>query len=370
MAADIRALTGVRGVAAVAIVIYHFGDVHLYDGGTLDYFGIPHGYLMVEMFFMLSGYVIGYNYRDSFNSGSLRYYATFMLKRVARLYPAFYAIGLLYIAKIALGFTNDTLAQFSGWDIVGNLLMVNGWGLHVNPLIGVSWASSAEMGSYLLLPILMGATLRRGPWVCGLAVVAACLAVYAIGLSGRGAAGRLDVVNGDTLYPLLRAVAGFTIGLALFRVAGRLDRLGPAAQDGLLVAVLAGIVAVCATASAMGPGDFVLYGLFAVLVAVLSRDGRLAQFLFGNALVYHLGLISYSIYLIHPLFVSFAVMAWRHFGQTQSVFIAATAVCCAAIWLLSYLSYRLVEMPGRRWVIATFGPRVETKAPVSKNAPA
>ncbi|HEX7789069.1 MAG TPA: acyltransferase [Afipia sp.] len=367
MAADIRSLTGVRGVAAVAIVIYHFGEVHLNDGGMLSYFGIPHGYLLVEMFFMLSGYVIGYNYKDSFNSGSLRYYFTFMLKRVARLYPAFLVIGLLYIAKIAAGLNgNATLAQFSLWDVIGNLLMINGWGLHINPVIGVSWASSTEMGSYFLLPILMGATLRRSPWVCGLAVLAAFFAVYMISISGRGASGPLDVVNGDTLYPLMRAISGFTIGLAIFRFAYLLDRVPMAAQDALLVVVLAGIVTISATAA----GDLRLYLFFIALVALLSRDGRLAQILFGNALVYHLGIISYSIYLIHPLFVSFAVRAWRNFGQTREVYIAATVVCFALIWLLSWLSYRFVEMPGRKWIVDTFIPKANLKAVTSKNAPA
>ena len=65
MAADIRALTGVRGVAAVVIVAYHFGDVQLTGGGNVAYFRIPHGYLPVDLFFMLSGYVIALTYRDA-----------------------------------------------------------------------------------------------------------------------------------------------------------------------------------------------------------------------------------------------------------------------------------------------------------------
>jgi peptidoglycan/LPS O-acetylase OafA/YrhL len=113
MATDIRALTGVRGVAAAVIVAYHFGDVQLFGGGNIAYYRIPHGYLPVDLFFMLSGYVIGLTYRDAFGSGKLKNYATFMLKRVARLYPAYLAIGLLYVAKIAAG----------------------GWGLYIHPLI-------------------------------------------------------------------------------------------------------------------------------------------------------------------------------------------------------------------------------------------
>jgi peptidoglycan/LPS O-acetylase OafA/YrhL len=354
MAADIRALTGVRGVAAAVIVAYHFGDVQLFGGGNIAYYRIPHGYLPVDLFFMLSGYVIGLTYRDAFGSGNLKNYATFMLKRVARLYPAYLAIGLLYVAKIAAGLSGqDTLSMFSPSDIVGNILMMTGWGLHIHPLIGVSWAASAEMGSYLLVPLLMLVTIRRSLPVCGFAVLAALLAIYAVSISGRGSSGPLDVVNGNSFYPLLRAVAGFTLGLAIFRFAGVLDRLSMTTQDVLLAVILAAIITTVSLAAA----DRLLYLLFIPLVAVLSRDGRLAQALFGNALVYRLGIISYSIYLIHPLFVSFAVRAWRNFGQTEAVYLLASAACFIAIWLLSELSYRLIEMPGRKAVVDLFIPK-------------
>jgi peptidoglycan/LPS O-acetylase OafA/YrhL len=364
MAADIRALTGVRGVAAAVIVLYHYGDVQLYGGGNIAYYRIPHGYLPVDLFFMLSGYVIGLTYKDAFGSGSLRNFATFMLKRVARLYPAYLAIGLLYVAKIAAGLNGqDTLSMFSPSDIVGNLLMMTGWGLYIHPLMGVSWAASAEMGSYLLVPLLMLVTIRRSPLICGLTVVAALAAIYAVSISGRGSSGPLDVTNGNSFYPMLRAVAGFTLGLAIYRFADVIDRLSTTAQDILLAAILIAIIVTVSLAA----GDRLLYLLFIPLVAVLSRDGRLAQLLFGNALVYRLGIISYSIYLLHPLFLSFAVRAWRHFGQTEIAYLVASAVCFIVIWLLSELSYRLIEMPGRKAVVDLFIPKPE-HAPSARSA--
>jgi peptidoglycan/LPS O-acetylase OafA/YrhL len=364
MATDIRALTGVRGVAAAVIVLYHFGDVQLYGGGNIAYYRIPHGYLPVDLFFMLSGYVIGLTYKDAFGSGSLRNFATFMLKRVARLYPAYLAIGLLYVAKIAAGLSGqDTLSMFSASDIVGNLLMMTGWGLYIHPLMGVSWAASAEMGSYLLVPLLMLVTIRRSPLICGLTVVAALAAIYAVSISGRGSSGPLDVTNGNSFYPMLRAVAGFTLGLAMYRFADVMDRLSTTAQDVLLAAILIAIIVTVSLAA----GDRLLYLLFIPLVAVLSRDGRLAQLLFGNALVYRLGIISYSIYLLHPLFLSFAVRAWRHFGQTEIAYLVASAVCFIVIWLLSELSYRLIEMPGRKAVVDLFIPKPE-HAPSARSA--
>jgi peptidoglycan/LPS O-acetylase OafA/YrhL len=353
MAADIRALTGVRGVAAAFIVVYHFGDVQLATGGTASYFRIPFGYLLVDLFFMLSGYVMALTYRDAFAHLTLDKFAAFMVKRVARLYPAYFVIGLLYVAKMAAGLSGDHLSMYSAWDWIGNLLMMTGWGLYIYPVIGVAWAASAEMGSYLLLPILMAFTLRKSAWTAGIAVLAAFLAIYAVSISGRGSGGPLDVVNGNSFYPLLRAVAGFTLGLAIFRFAGILDRLSMAVQDVLVIGILLAMFAVGMSSRS----DLPLYLLFIPLVAVLSRDGRMAQLLFGNALVYRLGIISYSIYLIHPLFVSVAVRTWRHFGQTQATYIAAACACFVAIWLLAELSYRFVEMPGRNWITRRLAPR-------------
>jgi peptidoglycan/LPS O-acetylase OafA/YrhL len=353
MATDIRALTGVRGVAAAIIVVYHFGDVQLATGGTGSFFRIPFGYLIVDLFFMLSGYVMALTYRDAFTHLTGQTFATFMLKRVARLYPAYFIIGLFYIAKIAAGLSGEKLEMYSAWDWIGNLFMLSGWGLYIFPIIGVAWAASAEMGSYLLLPILMAFTLHKGRLAAWLSVIAAFVAIYAVSISGRGSGGSLDVVNGNSFYPLLRAVAGFTLGLAIFRFSDVVDRLSMAMQDALVIVILAAILAV----DIMSPTDLPMYLLFIPLVAVLSRDGRVAQWLFGNALVYRLGIISYSIYLIHPLFVSFAIRSWRLMGQTQAVYVTAACVCFALIWLLSELSYRFIEMPGRKGIVNWFGPK-------------
>jgi peptidoglycan/LPS O-acetylase OafA/YrhL len=129
MAADIRALTGVRGVAAALIVVHHFGEVQLFGGGSVVFVKVPHGYLAVDLFFLLSGFVIALTYRDALGDAKIRSYTHFLLKRVARLYPAYLAIGLLYLAKIAAGLSGrDTLAMFSWYDVVGNSLMLSGWG--------------------------------------------------------------------------------------------------------------------------------------------------------------------------------------------------------------------------------------------------
>jgi peptidoglycan/LPS O-acetylase OafA/YrhL len=354
MAADIRSLTGVRGVAAVIIVVYHFGKFRLDPASSITVWAVPHGYLAVDLFFMLSGFVIGYVHRDDFSEAPLRNYKTFMIKRFARLYPAYIVIAAFYALKIALGLTGEeTFARFNGFDIIGNLLMLVGWGLHIYPLIGVSWAASAEFGSYIAAPVLIKYTLQKGIAWWTICVALSLFGIYLISISGKGSSGPLDVVQDSSLLPLLRAILGFTLGLATLRFAPYLDRLSALLQDALLVVVLASMLA----AADLTTDDLPIYLLFIPLIAVLSRDGRVANFLFGNKLVYHLGLISYSFYLIHPLFLTFAERSSRHFGSTLTAYVLCVLSSFAAIWLLSYLSYRFVEIPGRQFVIRLLSPR-------------
>jgi peptidoglycan/LPS O-acetylase OafA/YrhL len=360
MAADIRSLTGVRGVAAVIIVVYHYGKFRLDLSGNTTVWSVPHGYLPVDMFFMLSGFVIGYVYKDAFASESWTdfsaNYRTFMIKRFARLYPAYIVIAAFYALKIAAGLTGEeTFARFNVFDIIGNILMLVGWGLHIYPLIGVSWASSAELGSYFTAPILMKYTLQKNVAWCLICVALSLLGIYLISISGQGSSGPLDVVSDSSFLPLLRAIVGFTLGLATFRFAHHLDRLSATVQDILVIAILAVMLAV----AIFMKDDLPIYLLFIPFIAILSRDGRVAQFLFGNRLVYHLGIISYSIYLIHPLFLTFAERSSRHVGNTLTAYIGCMLVAFAAIWLLSYLSYRFVEIPGRQFVIGLLSPRAK-----------
>lgn len=351
-ASEVRALTGIRGIGAVIIVIYHFGMIQL--DHIHNAWSVPHGYLAVDLFFILSGYVIALGYKDAFALQPLSSYAAFLVKRFARLYPAYVAIGVLFFLRLAFHLHGDeTLTRFHLHDVIGNIFMLTGWGLHIYPLNGVAWAASAELGSYILLPLLLFVILQRGIASWFMAVLVGAYAIYAVATSGMGYDGPLDVVQVTSMLPLVRAIAGFTFGLAIFRYAGQLDRLSARTQDALLGLVLVAI----AVAALLTANDFLIYALFVPLVALLSRDGRLAQMLFGNRIVHHLGVISYSVYLLHPLFVGPAAILSRQFGATEFAFMLSSMLFFIAIWALAYLSYAIVEVPGRRFIVRVLLPK-------------
>ena len=94
---EIRSLTGLRGIAACFVVIFHFYHVILNKGriGT----ALNHGYMAVDMFFMLSGFVLALTYqRDFLSRGSLRKHFNFLYKRLSRIFPLY-----IFALSIALG---------------------------------------------------------------------------------------------------------------------------------------------------------------------------------------------------------------------------------------------------------------------------
>lgn len=350
MTVDIRALTGVRGVGAVLIVIYHFGKTQL--DRVHDVWPIPQGYMAVDLFFMLSGYVIALGYKDAFSQHPVSGYLAFLVKRFARLYPAYIVIALLFALRMGLGYAGEeTLSRFKAYDVAGNLLMLSGWGLDIYPIIGVAWAASAEWGSYFLTPVLIYAILHRGIVSWLVCVILSALAVYHIGTSGLGYSGPMDVVQADSMLPLMRAIAGFALGLATFRWAAQFGRVSVFTLDLLLAAILVAIV----VESIVLRNDFALYFLFVPLVAVLSRDTPLALALFGNRLIYHLGVISYSIYLLHPLFFRVTALTARYFGASEFAYTLSFCGFALLIWALAFASYRFVEMPGRAFITSITG---------------
>jgi hypothetical protein len=85
---EIIALTSLRGIAAMAVVMQHFSataQLHcLVPMPSL----VPHGYLAVDLFFVLSGFIMSYTYLSSFQRNGIRAFGDFLLRRVARIVPA------------------------------------------------------------------------------------------------------------------------------------------------------------------------------------------------------------------------------------------------------------------------------------------
>jgi peptidoglycan/LPS O-acetylase OafA/YrhL len=101
---QLPSLTPLRGVAALWVVLYHYCGTAQYlpnlDITPYSYF-ISKGYLGVDLFFMLSGFVMAHVYHDAFSESIGRHYRGFLVARIARLYPLHIFNLLLFVATAA-----------------------------------------------------------------------------------------------------------------------------------------------------------------------------------------------------------------------------------------------------------------------------
>ena len=346
---EIRSLTGLRGIAACWVVLFHMGP----DGGLGALLGTlgRHGYLAVDLFFVLSGFVMALSYRALFARGLTgRGYATFLLRRVARVWPLYVVATLGYAAVLAAGFGSNRLSAGTVAHLLPvNLAMLQAWGFGES-IDHPAWSISTEFAAYLLFPVFAWMTLFGRPAVAVGASVAAFLALCTLPtLAGHGGlSGPLDLSAAGTVWPLLRCLLEFPLGMAAYRLATGLQPssvlLRPVAAWGLAALLLLLLCVVDTDLAVVG-----LAPLFLVQLA-LCRNG--VTRVLGSAPVLFLGRVSYAVYLLH-----WTLLPTVRFGRVLEPALSHTAAV-VAMQLLAFavlipaaaVAFHLVEMPGRRLV--------------------
>lgn len=341
---EIKALTGLRGVAASAVMAYHFANPY-HEKFVISRFDIAGGYMAVDAFFVLSGFVLAYNYGDAFvNGGTWCRYLDFMYKRFARIYPAYFGVMLIFLAKMTAHVSGGTgpISVYNLWDYTGNLLMFSGWGLDVKGIIGPSWSVSAEILCYLIFPVIAVFALGRY-WL--MASLASLLGIFLVAGSGLGVKGPLDVISSTSFFPMLRAVCGFTLGVACCTILQA--RPGRQFSDALWYV----LYPIFALVWIIDTTDMFRYATIIVLIMGLARGGYLHELIFANRVTYYLGKISYSMYLIHAIFIGFFmkfIAAGRVHLDESLIYWTAFIIYVAIVILASSVSYRILEVGGRQ----------------------
>jgi peptidoglycan/LPS O-acetylase OafA/YrhL len=349
---EIRALTGLRGVAACYVVLYHFHGLTAPDGlvGNL----LRHGYIAVDLFFILSGFVMALTYADSFRLGTTaRAYAIFLTRRIARIYPLYACVTVLLFAASAFAVAEAAAPESTTFLLISNLLLIQSWG--IAPSIDLpAWSISTEWAAYVLFPILVGATLLSRPRVAcalGLATMAG-VALIAFSPNGNGPDirhGPLDIFAADSLLPLGRCLCEFTLGLLCFRLESSISIV----PDRFRGRLLAGI-SLCIVLLLIWPdSDIILVPLFAALVILLARGTNAVAGALASPIAYRLGVLSYAIYLLHMHMYKFRTVTEAKLAlhlpagaATDLGFIAAYTMLLATSWL----AFTFIERPGRKLI--------------------
>ncbi|UDF05400.1 acyltransferase [Asticcacaulis sp. AND118] len=291
---EIRALTGLRGIAALFVVLYHATGYFRFPDPWQHY--IRHGYISVDLFFVLSGFVMAMTYGKLFDAGfQWPNFRKFILMRVARVWPLFALMTLITAALIPTLLGTRYYFEDVWHGLLPNLTMTQAWGL-ANSIVRPSWSISTEWAAYLVFPLLVIGALK-GSWqralIC-VAVAAGLLALVAYGPLWFGQTARrsgpLDIAASYATGTMLRCLLSFFIGM----VAYRFRALVP--SRAALLCLVAALLLI-----AWRPSDLILVGLFAGLIMALSEDeGPVAKMLSWRP-VYLAGVWSYAIYLIHDV---------------------------------------------------------------------
>lgn len=354
-ATQIHALTPLRGVAALWILATHV-DATIAPLLPPESTGmLTKGYLWVDFFFLLSGFVICHVYGDQFARGaSPSTIQSYVSARFARLYPMhLFTLAVFVGISLVMRFHYPHLAHdqsfvtlFEPQAFFLNLIMGHAFGLsHAASWNVLSWSVAAEWWTYLvavpLLPLLHGG-IRRRLWP----VAAVCL----IGLATLAQATSAQDLNVTYDFGFLRCLFEFTLGVILFQFYRAGWGVTFFRRD---VCFVASATCVLLLLHLHAP-DLVLVPIFAwLLLAAASNSGAVRRVLMWK-MPQRLGEISYSLYMVQSIWL-FVFMAGFSIAGTEAGGLVAvhgtviTALTLIGLTLVSTgLAYRYIEVPSRR----------------------
>jgi peptidoglycan/LPS O-acetylase OafA/YrhL len=350
-----------RGLAALAVTVFHYYanlDTGLTDPLNM---AVRRGYLNVDLFFILSGLVMAMTYGAGFLAApGFATWRSFMLRRVARIVPL-YLVTLtvcLVLAYLAYGRFSSSFGGFPVavddplLEIPPNLLLIQSWSLTQSALVP-AWSISTEWAAYFLFPVFVVLMLAGGWQRAALGCVMACAmlaaAIWITAHDGLVHAGPLDASSGQVPGALLRCLGGFVLGMGVYR----LSRWRPASiafSDGFGAALFGALL----LAWFFAPYDHLVYPLLPLVVLCIAGNrGRIARLLSAKPL-HTLGVLSYAVYLLHYQLagvIHWLEKAFAAAGLPAILYYPlAGALVYGALLLAAAASYRLIELPGRRFV--------------------
>lgn len=350
----IDGLTGIRAVAALWVVGFHFvksplAPLHLERALP----ALRYGYLGVDLFFILSGFIITHVHQRDATALSPRSVLRFYGLRLARMYPVHLltlcALALVVLGSARVGMMPTHPEDFRAADFAYNLLLIQSWGVaddvHWN---FPAWSISCEWFAYLLFPLLalglnrIASRRQAAFWLAFETMIFALAYVFFFGYD-------LDnKFNGNfSQFALARVCLEFTAGALCYTLAVFVDLRAWPWTATVFAAILAAVLLVATPAR-----DFAIVAVCALAILAGSVPGNLvSRFLSLPALVY-LGEISYSLYMVHvPVRMTLGKLVEPRLAAASPAGAWAWGIgFCLVTMVTAAATYHVVEVPARRWL--------------------
>ncbi|EAQ28712.1 hypothetical protein NAP1_13973 [Erythrobacter sp. NAP1] len=337
-------LTGLRGLAAWFVVLYHIrlSLTAILPGEAIAVFS--KGYLAVDFFFMLSGFVMWLSYGEKFRTQGWAQTRPFLWKRFARVWPL-HALVLSGFAMLALmlALTGRPTGNYPLAELPLHVLLIQNWGftseLAWNP---PAWSISAEFAAYLAFPALILAVrwerLGLPSLIAALGAMALCLHAWFAGLG-------YAILDDDIPRTgLVRCLAEFTMGIALAQIWRQMRDAG---RGGAIPFAVSAALAIAGLALGL-PETLWVPACFASLLLALALDGGIPARVLGSGPLVKLGDWSYATYLSHYLL--FVVFKLAFVGSDLQIGWIGLAVYGALVLAVSAALFAGFEKPAQKWL--------------------
>lgn len=352
-----KPLTSLRLFLALWVLCRHY--FHAYEpdamffniGFTSTYF--DHGYLGVDGFFILSGFILAYNYDPA--PGEELQWKKFIVARIARIYPVYLfcllAFALAVIARdLVLHMHSAGTGSYTVSSFVPEALMVGAWQFAgPNGWNDVGWSVSAEWFAYVFFPLFLLAAPRLNKTRI---VVAGCLALAALAAVEATSPDHLSLSGG-----VARLVPEFLIGVLLCRLREAMPRHNGFAAGGILS------LGICVLGVGLGLDVLFVAGA-AGLVFFLSYERDALTRVFSLRSLVFLGEVSYCIYIVQRIPQYMFAYARGRLESLAALPAALQVTLLLALTVgIAILLHFVIENPMRRYINRRFGVATKTVSP-------
>jgi peptidoglycan/LPS O-acetylase OafA/YrhL len=339
-------LESLRGIAAILVVFFH-----------CDYFFPPvkyimllnKGYLFVDLFFVLSGFVIYINYYNKLNN--FRKFKEFIILRLGRIYPLHILTTLLFLLVPIIEYlTNDYgigKSNISLLNILSNLFLIQAWGFNdFYSLNAASWSISTEFFAYLLFGFLL-IFFRKFSQVIFFLLIVAFIPILL----------NMDF-KANYFAAIARCVYSFSIGVSLcytyLKYSEKTLKKYTPRPIYIVTALFFFIEIVLRFWDNYEYIIFPLMSAILILSLIIHPNDEFTNKLY-NPILFKIGTLSYTIYMIHGLVITFYLRIFRHFKidylklELKSVMYSFVLmiIIFSSLFFISNLIYNKYEKPIR-----------------------